>query len=48
MLKSAPWAKIKEMLKVAGGAATFDGKALVTAAGPVAADADMPDGAAIS
>lgn len=48
VLKSGPWGQIKELLRVEGGAATFDGKPLVTAAGPVAVAAGMPDGASIS
>jgi hypothetical protein len=48
VLKSGPWAHIKEKLILRGGNATFDGKPLVTAAGAVTANGDMPDGAAIS
>jgi hypothetical protein len=42
VLKSGPWAHIKEKLILRGG------KPLVTAAGAVTAVGDMPDGAAIS
>lgn len=48
MLKSGPWGQIKELLQLRGGAASFDGRPLVTAAGPVIVQEEMPDGAAIS
>lgn len=48
VLKSGPWGQIKELLRVAAGVATFDGRPLITAAGPVTSAAGMPDGAAIS
>ncbi len=46
-LKSAPWAQIKELLRVKGGVATFNGTPLVTDEGLVTVP-DLPDGAAIS
>jgi hypothetical protein len=48
VLKSGPWGQIKELLQLRGGAASFDGQPLVTAAGPVTVAEEMPDGAAIS
>ena len=48
VLKSGPWGQIKELLQLRGGVASFDGRPLVTAAGPVTISEKMPDGAAIS
>lgn len=48
ILKSGPWADIKEKLRVVAGEGTYDGTRLVTVAGPVTAAAGLSDGAAIS
>ncbi len=48
VLKSGPWADIKEKLRVAGSSGAYDGLRLVTAGGPIAVDPRLPNGAAIS
>lgn len=46
-LKSDPWRSIVESLRVQGGKATFEGKALCTSRGPITLSPDMPNGASI-
>ena len=48
ILKSGPWADIKQKLRVVAGECTYEGIRLVTAAGPVTAAAGLSDGAAVS
>ena len=48
VLKSDAWRKIAALLRVQGGRATFDGKAMVTARGPLTLPGGMPDGAHVS
>lgn len=47
ILKSDPWKNIVESVQVQGGKAVFEGKALVTAKGPITLPPQMPDGAGI-
>ena len=48
VLKSDAWKKLAALLRVEGGAATVDGRPLVTTAGRLTVAAGMPDGARIS
>ena len=47
ILKSDPWRSIVEGLRVQGGKATFEGKALFTSQGAITLPAEMPNGASI-
>ena len=46
-LKSEPWKSIVENLRVQGGRAVYEGKALVTAKGAIMLPPEMPDAAGI-
>ena len=48
VLKSDAWKKLAALLRVLGGKATFDGKPMVTARGPLTLPEGMPDGAHVS
>ena len=48
VLKSDAWRKLAALLRVQGGAATVDGRPLVTQAGPLSVPGGLPDGAKIS
>ena len=48
VLKSDAWKKVAALLSVQGGQATFDGRPLVTAKGPLKPFEGLPDGARIS
>ena len=48
ILKTPPWAAVKELLAVVGDSARFNGVHLVTEAGPIAVPDGFPDGAPIS
>lgn len=48
VLKSGPWADIKEKLRVVANGGAYNGMRLITAAGPVTVAAGLPEGAVIS
>ena len=48
VLKSDAWRKVAALLRVLDGKATFDGKPMVTAKGPLIVPGGMPDGAHVS